>query len=1229
MNLKSLQFGKAMSAALFVLLLYTAGVTKANPVDITAVREVAIKFMNTNSKVPLRGAEDLQLVTTYNISRGDAAFYVFNTPSGFVIVSADDCATPILGYSEEGQFDVENIPVQLQDILQGYVEQIQYGIENHLEADEQTVQQWELVRTVGRLTNNRTDEVVEPLLSTEWDQFYPYNMYAPNGYPTGCVATAMAQIMKYWEWPIQGIGEHSYEWEDEILSANFGETAYDWDNMLDCYYGQSTQEQDEAVATLMWHCGVSVNMNYASGGSNAFLSTSSLIDYFNYSDDLHMENREYDESWMSLLKADLDLGRPVLYVGNDYTEAHAFVCDGYDVNDRFHFNYGWGGSSDGYYALNAFLYNEYNYAVFNIHPNASILRQVTASASPSDGGIVVGAGMYDIGSICTLTATANEGYTFMYWTEDDEVVSYHSEYSFCVRKDRDLVAHFVTPFPVEVVIVPEGGGVVSGAGEYDYGNTCTLTAIANEGYDFIGWRRANGTVVSTALTCSFTVTEATTLTAVFAVLGGEQITFADLNVKALCVANWDTDGDGELSCSEAAAVTDLGSVFRNQSTITSFEELQYFTGLTTIGNEAFYYCCNMLGSLYIPNSVTTIGERAFYGCNSFTGSLIIPNSVISIGNYAFYHCSGFTGSLTIPNSVVTIDKGAFYGCSGFTGSLTIGNSVATIGNWAFANCEGFMGSLTIPNSVNTIGNGAFEYCSGFTGTLNIPNSVTTIGYSAFYGCNGFTGSLVIGNSVTMIDYGAFNGCSGFTGSLTIPNSVTSIGPYAFYNCRSFTGNLVIPNSVTTIGDYAFWWCNGFTGSLTIPNSVTSIGPYAFYNCSGFTGNLVIPNSVTTIGDHAFWWCSGFTGSLTIPDSLATIDDYVFYNCRGFTGNLVIPNSVTKIGSYAFSGCSGFTGNLVIGNSVTSIAYDAFSGCSGFTGNLIIGNSVSLIGQNAFGDCSGFTGDLTIPNSVTKIDSYAFQNCSGFTGSLTIGNSITTIGYNAFYGCSGLGCVIMLSSSVPTLGSLAFSGSNANYIIYVPYSSLNAYKTAAIWSNYESRIQGWLQKSNSGFGNSNNNWALVASPLIGNTSPTAIDCMIADTTIGYDLYRFNQSAELEWENYKAFNLREVPFFLVNGQGYLYANNEDVNLVFKGLFNENESEVISLTYDSDAVSPGWNLVGNPFPCYAYINRDYYVMNEDGTTINPVAVSSSTPIPPCTGVIVKADSEGETVVFTRAAP
>ena len=152
---------------------------------------------------------------------------------------------------------------------------------------------------------------------------------------------------------------------------------------------------------------------------------------------------------------------------------------------------------------------------------------------------------------------------------------------------------------------------------------------------------------------------------------------------------------------------------------------------------------------------------------------------------------------------------------------------------------------------------------------------------------------------------------------------------------------------------------------------------------------------------------------------------------------------------------------------------------------------------------------------------------------------------------------------------------------------------------------------SGYGQSNGNWQFIASPLAESINPTEIDNMLP-TTGAYDLYRFDQSESAEWQNYKANN-----FTLANGQGYLYANQEDVNLIFKGTFNEGSSQEVSLTYDGTAHFAGWNLVGNPFPYPATVSRSYYVMNTGGTAIEPVALSAGGTIAACTGVMVKAEA------------
>ena len=208
-----------------------------------------------------------------------------------------------------------------------------------------------------------------------------------------------------------------------------------------------------------------------------------------------------------------------------------------------------------------------------------------------------------------------------------------------------------------------------------------------------------------------------------------------------------------------------------------------------------------------------------------------------------------------------------------------------------------------------------------------------------------------------------------------------------------------------------------------------------------------------------------------------------------------------------------------------------------------------------------------------------------------------------------------------LDSTSFYGVDKSIPVYVPYGTISAYQTTFGWSEF-TNYQEMSYRIIPGYGTGNNKWVFIASPLTEDQNPTMVDNMLSDSN--YDLYQFIQSAtDEEWQNFKVDN-----FSLVNGKGYLYANEVDVNVIFKGVFNEDEIKVVSLNYDADKANHGWNLVGNPFPVDAYIDRPYYVMNEDGTALNPVAVPAETPIPPCTAVFVKAVGEGDTAVFTKAA-
>ena len=511
------------------------------------------------------------------------------------------------------------------------------------------------------------------------------------------------------------------------------------------------------------------------------------------------------------------------------------------------------------------------------------------------------------------------------------------------------------------------------------------------------------------------------------------IVFADANIKAALVSALDTDDDGELSYMEAAAVTYIKHVFETEKNYTSFDEFQYFTGVSTIPANMFEGW--QIASIILPESVSSIGQNAFKDCEKLI-SIDIPSSVNSIGYGVFYGCSRLS-SITIPESVTNIGDAAFFNCSSLT-SISIPESVTSIGYNAFQGCSSLM-SITIPNSVTSIGDAAFSGCSSLT-NIDIPESVTSIGSSAFSNCTNLT-SISIPGSVTSIANRAFQGCSSLA-SISIPESATSIGYEAFLECSSLT-SITIPESVTSIGNSAFSYCSSLT-SITIPESVTSIGNSAFSYCSSLT-SITIPEDVYKIENSTFFKCSGLT-SISIPGSVTSIGNWAFVDCSSLT-NITIPESVTSIGKYAFSGCTSLM-SITIPESVTSIGESTFTGCSSLT-NIVMSESVMSIGLGAFAYCSSLT-SITIPESVTSIGDSAFQGCSSLT-SISLSEAVTSIGSGAFYGCFSLNSIICLANTPPSgVSSSTFYKTNGCGI-YVPAGSVNAYKTADGWSRYAARI----------------------------------------------------------------------------------------------------------------------------------------------------------------------------------
>ena len=315
-------------------------------------------------------------------------YYVFALqPKGFVIVAADDRVEPILGYSYDNNFVVENMPDHVRGWLDNYERQIQAVVKSDLQAEPATQTKWVRLKSgLAMSTRSFGDTVVGPLLTTTWDQGQYYNSLCPTdasgpaGHAlTGCVATAIAQIINYWGYPAHGRGIHSYESNYGNLTVNYDSALYEYTNMPNALTSTSTTDEVNAVATLMRDCGVAVNMEYSptESGSLDQDARAALINFYRFSPNLNFAEKAFfsDSEWDTMLHADLDNSRPVYYSGYG-SESHAFVCDGYDADGYYHFNFGWGGFADGWFLTNSLTpggsyFSSIQAALFGIVPDST------------------------------------------------------------------------------------------------------------------------------------------------------------------------------------------------------------------------------------------------------------------------------------------------------------------------------------------------------------------------------------------------------------------------------------------------------------------------------------------------------------------------------------------------------------------------------------------------------------------------------------------------------------------------------------------------------------------------------------------------------------------------------------------------------------------------------------------------------------------------------------------
>ena len=723
-----------MKRFIFLSVLVAIAMTSfADNVTIQQAQQVAHSFLR-NKTGEITVVSQIECAESFQLQN----MYIFSNDHCFVIVSKEDAVRPILGYSLDGGFSL-NAPSCVIDWLKTYDAAIDSVKEKGLRSTVEIKEDWDNLLQ-GRGLESKSRSYVEPLLQSTWDQGAPYNAFCPvepehsSGHtPAGCGATAMAQIMKYWGRPIRGIGSKTYIPRDHPqygeLTVDFSSTEYDWDNMPNSINANSPQVQIDAVATLIYHCGVSVEMDYGPGGSSVHkkIMDDAFRNYFNYNQELeyYSDTVFTNEQWINRMKENLDLMMPILYRGSNYDNnngGHIFVCDGYDENNYFHFNWGWSGSHDGYFAIGNLHptgdYSFHNYAIFDCAPNFSI----DVCASPSGAGVIEGGGSYPYGSSVTIHASAVSGYRFSHWQDGNT----DNPRTITVTNDATYMAYFdILPmFVVNTSVNPAGAGVVMGGGSYVEGSVITLTASANPGYTFSHWNDG-----STANPRSVTVNDNLSFTAYFnhnqyvitvnanpsnagTVSGGGAYYYGDhATLTATAYSGYDFVGWSDGSSENPHQVTVTG----NATYTATFSQ----AGTT-------YYTVSTYVS---PNDAGTVS-----GAGTYPAGASLTLTATANQGYTFDHWND--GSTQNPRTI-TVNNNMSFTAYFTSGQYTItvlanpteGGTVSGGGNFAY-------GAHTF---INAVANQGYEFLQWSDGSMLNPRYITVTGdatYTALFHVKG-------------------------------------------------------------------------------------------------------------------------------------------------------------------------------------------------------------------------------------------------------------------------------------------------------------------------------------------------------------------------------------------------------------------------------------------------------------------------------------------------------------
>ena len=492
----------------------------------------------------------------------------------------------------------------------------------------------------------------------------------------------------------------------------------------------------------------------------------------------------------------------------------------------------------------------------------------------------------------------------------------------------------------------------------------------------------------------------------------ELITFQDGIVKQLCVERWDTDGDGELSLSEAESVETVGNVFTGAD-IRFFDEFRFFTGIRELDPSAFSDCIT-LQRIILPEGLEKIGEEAFRDCWEL-GRLDLPSGINSLGARAFEQCR-VLAHCDIPEGVTVLPDYLFYRCESLE-TVNVGKGVKSIGVSAFRGCVSLLG-FDFPSGLQTIEEEAFVSCVKLE-RIMLPITVSSIGENAFGSCIGV--KEVTLPDLEVVERLVFVSCKSLERVYMRGENTKVIGERAFLFCSNLK-EVVFPPNLRSIGPEAFKLCGSLEKVAITSGALESIGKNAFMNCSGLKKvSLSGGSGDAVIGPNAFQEC-GSLASISIGEGFSSISDYVFLGCSALT-EVSLPKSLLKLGPGTFFDCYSLK-TVALPDNLKEIPLSLFEGCSSFS-------------------------EVTLPKNLTKIRA-AFRGTS--LTSITIPESVSTLDFEAFYGISSL-LTIKFESPVPAYIHYEHQGGavpqplvdkNMPTKILVPKGSRGEYMKADYW-----------------------------------------------------------------------------------------------------------------------------------------------------------------------------------------